>query len=390
MSHQPEETGGLDLFDETASAAGSFPHAMLGYERQAVDAYVRDIERQLSSAKRRLRSTQKQLADSRNRTDDTDYSRLGAHTGDLLRVAETQASELIQHAELEAERIRREADTEARQLLSDARLNAEEARSLGIGDLQRLRNDLGEQTGHELSVARDQAAALRAAADQHRDMVVAEAEQTATALVEGARLEADQLRQAAHRAAMEAQASIARDHETALAELKAKHDEVTANLAELVATTRQQSEEFGTQLAADALAMDERRRLALAEVEQVTLGAAEEARALVANAKARAERILIDARAKAAERSDVLRRETVLLTQRKQAIKAQLASLSILANRSFDDFPDAQDADMSSDDIFDGELDSSELDSDATLVDTPAVQPADEGETRVQARVKKS
>ena len=77
MSQQPEDTVGLDLFDETASAAGSFPHSMLGYERQAVDAYIRDIERQLSSAKRKVRSLQRQLA---TQADETDYSRLGTHT----------------------------------------------------------------------------------------------------------------------------------------------------------------------------------------------------------------------------------------------------------------------------------------------------------------------
>lgn len=83
MSQQPEETVGLDLFDETASAAGSFPHSMLGYERQAVDAYIRDIERQLSSAKRKVRSLQKQLL---TKADETDYSRLGAFTGDMMQI----------------------------------------------------------------------------------------------------------------------------------------------------------------------------------------------------------------------------------------------------------------------------------------------------------------
>ena len=92
MSQQPEETVGLDLFDETASAAGSFPHSMLGYERQAVDAYIRDIERQLSSAKRKVRSLQRQLA---TKADETDYSRLGTHTGDLLRNAEREAARTV-------------------------------------------------------------------------------------------------------------------------------------------------------------------------------------------------------------------------------------------------------------------------------------------------------
>ena len=49
----PEETG-LNLFHDRASAAGSFPHSMLGYDRQSVDTYVREIEQQLSAAKQLL------------------------------------------------------------------------------------------------------------------------------------------------------------------------------------------------------------------------------------------------------------------------------------------------------------------------------------------------
>ena len=91
VTHQPEETVGLDLFDETASAAGSFPHSMLGYERQAVDAYIRDIERQLSSAKRKIRSLHKQVG---AKEAETDLSKVGVHARDVMRAAEAEAAEV--------------------------------------------------------------------------------------------------------------------------------------------------------------------------------------------------------------------------------------------------------------------------------------------------------
>lgn len=46
-----EDTTGLDLFDETATAVGNFPQTLRGYDRGAVDAYVRDVESQLARAK---------------------------------------------------------------------------------------------------------------------------------------------------------------------------------------------------------------------------------------------------------------------------------------------------------------------------------------------------
>ena len=179
MSQQPEETVGLDLFDETASAAGSFPHSMLGYERQAVDAYIRDIERQLSSAKRKVRSLQRQLL---TKADETDYSRLGTHTGDLLRTAEREAAEITQSAQLQAEQIIEFAKREAEQLAREADAGAAQARVSSMDDLHRLREDLAGQTSAELAAAQEQARTLRAAAGaeiQHRRVLCAKADAAA-------------------------------------------------------------------------------------------------------------------------------------------------------------------------------------------------------------------
>ncbi len=340
MSHQPEETAGLDLFDETASAAGSFPHSMLGYERAAVDAYVRDVERMLASTKRKLRSAQRQ---AQARSEETDYGKLGAHTGDLLRTAETQAAELIRQAQLEAHGIKSGAQAEANRVAIDAKQGAATARESGVGELRKLRDDLSSQTAAELAAARDQALALRQAADQHRDMLLADAERAAAAIKEGARVEADRLRQAVEREAAELRAAIAKEREEALAALSARNEEVQRTMGALVATSRQQSEDFGAKLAADSATLDERRQLAMREADQIKLTANEEASALIEKAKAEAESILDQAEQKASAKVEQLRRETTLLQHRKQAILAQLSGLSSLANRSAEEFPDAED-----------------------------------------------
>ncbi len=337
MSHQPEETVGLDLFDETASAAGSFPHSMLGYERQAVDAYIRDIERQLSSAKRKVRSLQRQLS---TKADETDYSRLGTHTGDLLRAAEAQAAEMVKAAQIEAQRIVDDAQNDAGQVARDAHEGAAVARVSGLDDLSRLREELAGQTGAELAAAQLEAAALREAAENHRLMVLADAEGNAASLRDQASLEAERIRQSAHHEAADIRSRLAAEHADALAQLQTRQAEVTAHLADLSDKARLRSEEFGVAMATDTALMAERRQKSQAEAEQIVASASEQARAALSDARAKAAKLIADAEIAASGRAEQLKRETERLNQRKQAIVAQLSSLSSLANSSVAEFPD--------------------------------------------------
>ena len=68
MTHDSDQNG-LALFDETASAVRGFPNAMLGYDKRAVDEYIRDVERQLSLAKHQLREVQRELTAANLRVD---------------------------------------------------------------------------------------------------------------------------------------------------------------------------------------------------------------------------------------------------------------------------------------------------------------------------------
>ncbi len=84
-----EETG-LNLFDDRASAAGSFPHAMLGYDRPTVDNYVRDIEQQVATLRQLSRHLRAELASSQREHGTSDYTRLGSHATSMLRAAEAR------------------------------------------------------------------------------------------------------------------------------------------------------------------------------------------------------------------------------------------------------------------------------------------------------------
>ncbi len=382
MSQQPEETVGLDLFDETASAAGSFPHSMLGYERQAVDAYIRDIERQLSSAKRKVRSLQRQLA---TKADETDYSRLGTHTGDLLRNAEREAAEITQSAQLQAEQIIEIAKREAEQLTREADQNVSQARVTSLDDLHRLRDELAGQTSAELAAAQEQARTLRAAAENHRAMVLADAERNAAALREQAGLEADQLRQAAERDAADVRAALAREQAQTLESLKQRHAEVTRTLIELSERARQQSDEFGAQMAHDAQLADERRQKAFAEADQIVVSANEEARGAVAEARAKAAKLLTEAGVAEAQKIEQLTIEIEGLNRRKKALVDGMRSLSSLVSSSVADFHGDDEAEAKASEVARAADEAETAVLDMEEVAATAVQPAVEDDaTRVQ------
>jgi len=108
---------GLGLFDDTASAVGNFPTALRGYDRTAVDDYVRTLEESVVKSRRHSAQLEQQVtvlqdevASSGEKTDkDLDYANLGGRANDILRLAQEQARELVQNATIEAEKVKEQA-----------------------------------------------------------------------------------------------------------------------------------------------------------------------------------------------------------------------------------------------------------------------------------------
>jgi cell division septum initiation protein DivIVA len=338
VSQQPEETVGLDLFDETASAAGSFPHSMLGYERQAVDAYIRDIERQLSSAKRKVRSLQRQVA---TKETETDLSKLGDHARDVLRAAEAEAAELRNQARLDADRIVAQAAAEAEEVAHNTQAETSTHRVANLDDLNRLREELANQTGAELNAARQEAQLLRDAAENHRRMVLADAERNATALREQAALEAEQVRQAAQKEAADLRAAIAAEHAQALDALQRHQYEVTQHVGQLSEQARLQSDQFGADMAHQVELMNNRRNVAASEADKIVADADDRARAIIAEARAAAAKREREAGLAEADKISKLNEEIARLSVRHGELQKILRSLSQMATSSFDDEPAA-------------------------------------------------
>ncbi len=335
-----QDSHGLDLFDETASAVRGFPNAMLGYDKKAVDEYIRDLERQLALAKHQMREVQRELTAANLRVDDTDFSKLGAHTANLLKVAEAQAGDLLQKAQGRARAMLDEARTEADRTRAQASQTAEEARQEGIASIKVLRDDLESQTTRELDAARVEADGLRAAADEHRSTVLADAHQQATALVEAARREAAALREAVEREVAEARAAAATEREQALAAFHAEHAQVSEQMTAATDRARTRSEELLAALSQASEDLRGRQQAAYAEAEDIKSGAITEAEAIRAKAKADAEAKLADTDAELVARNERLKQDNRHLRQRKQALLTQLAQLSSLATETASEFPE--------------------------------------------------
>lgn len=380
MSQQPEETVGLDLFDETASAAGSFPHAMRGYERQAVDAYVRDIERQLSSAKRKVRSLQQRLS---VQATETDYSRLGSHIGGVLNGSDHQAKEIVQNAQTEAEQIRDDARREAERRILDADRQADEARVRGVDALRTLREQLSGQTEAELAAAQEQARILREAAENHRAIVLADADRNAAALREQAAMEADQIRQAAEREVAEIRAALAKEQSETLEAMQQHQAEVTRALIELSERARQQSDDFGAQMARDASLADERRQKAMAQADQVLVAANEEASVALAQAHTQARAVVDEAGVAESVKVEQLRHEIAGLEQRKKALVDAFEQVSALASSGVAGFRGDQLVEPTTSVADDAETAVLDLDEGPATAIEPAIE-ADDDATRVQ------
>ena len=103
----------------------SFPSAVLGYQRKAVDQYLKSL-----GETRNARATILVYPDAPVPTEQLNrYRDLGREIGDLLSVVQETARRIREQAELDADRWRGEATTEVQTTTAEAQATAEELRS---------------------------------------------------------------------------------------------------------------------------------------------------------------------------------------------------------------------------------------------------------------------
>ena len=363
---------GLGLFDDTASAVGNFPSALRGYDRNAVDDYVRSLEGTLVGARRRgselereVATIVEQLEAARAAANDVDYTNLGGRASDILRLAEEQARETLDRAGIEAEKLREEARRHADQAKLSATREGDDLKATGLAEIEQIRSRNEEEGRAQADRNRAEAEALIAAARRQAESMQKEAEHEAETARQQAYLHAEEVKRAAEREAADVRQQIATERETAISELRRVQEDTAARTSVLLAEATQHNQESAERLEADIAQANTIRADALAEAEKVKLAALKEAEERVDAAKAQAAAITERTQSEFAWRKQELKRETDLLSQRKQAVLNQLASLSALAQQTAQSFPEIDDLTE-----FDGE------DGDRTVLQPAGSAPA--------------
>ncbi|MGH3182312.1 MAG: DivIVA domain-containing protein, partial [Streptosporangiaceae bacterium] len=100
-----------------------FVTVMRGYDRHQVDEHIRQIEAEVRQHREQAQAMRRELSEARRQIQEQErptYSGLGARIEQLLRLAEEQATEVVQAAGSEASQIKAAATADAAELRAGA------------------------------------------------------------------------------------------------------------------------------------------------------------------------------------------------------------------------------------------------------------------------------
>lgn len=330
---ETEETG-LNLFDDRASAVGSFPNSMLGYDKHSVDSYVRELENKVAELKAQVRENLRETRYVRESLGDTDFSRLGAHAAGLLKAAEAQAGDLIDRAQHEAERIKTEARRTAGALRESAQQEADDVRLTGLAGLRQLRQEQAEAGKATLEMARRDGELIVQDARIRSQAQVDAATAQAQSVLAASRAEAARLTKEAERQAAELNAQTQRAAEESATELaanaKAAHEAIAERLAQV-------DKEAADAAARATEAREEAHRIraeAIKTAEEIRLMATRQSEETLDVMRQRARAAEADLEEKVAWRKEQLERDIASLEARRANALSQLSNLRALAEES--------------------------------------------------------
>ncbi len=337
------ELVGLSLIRDKSTRAGSFPHAVLGYEKQTVDAYVRELEKDRDNLRRDVRDLERRLRTADAGAKQSDLTQLTGHASVLLTAAEAQSEELATQATLDAERLRDEGRRAADELRAGGQQEADDIRATAMAALRELRERQHEELTALHAQARSEAAQAVTAARRSAEAVALQAEHAAGALRTAAQQEANAIVTAAERYAAEIRAAALADRERVLTEATTALADLRQRCEALLADATAQHADSSRRLVEEAEAAAAIRAQASVEAEQVRVAAYREAEQHFAATHRQAAELRQRLEAEADRRKNRLASEVAALQQRKQAIATQLRSIGSLGVAAADDYPDQSD-----------------------------------------------
>lgn len=269
-----------------------FRVVMRGYDPGDVDRVVTELEARIATSEQGVAELRTRLQKAEAKAaavpavapvQPPSYEHLGARVGQILGLADQEATELREQARAEAETHRKDFEQAALLVRDEADQYAEQRRRDADAECTRLVTD------------------ARRAADEERDS----AERDAAAIRQEAEAIHEQQRANAAR--------MASDFETTLAE---RRDRTTAEFQEQQAATQAQLDAMAARVDEVKAAAERQQAAAEAEARRILEGAEERAANLVREARASAERVRAD--------SD---RELAAASQRRDSINAQLSNV---------------------------------------------------------------
>jgi DivIVA domain-containing protein len=166
----PEQRRGLGEFRDHVPAEirdVSFPTAVRGYDRRAVDAYVKRVNRLIAE----LEVGSSPQAAVRNALD-----RVGVQTAGILQQAREAAEEITAGAAAEAEQTTGRAKTEAEKINASARAEADETTRRAKAETEEILARSRSEAAERLQRAKEELEALREQADARMRTLTADTE----------------------------------------------------------------------------------------------------------------------------------------------------------------------------------------------------------------------
>ncbi|MBA2457255.1 MAG: hypothetical protein H0V48_12085 [Nocardioidaceae bacterium] len=328
---------GLSIFDpgqpaEPVTAYAGFPIVRRGgYDKTAVDDYVRSSEATTQQLREQVAAAAAQLETLSARVDEVEnptYSGLGGRAAELLTIAERQADEVISRARAQAEELRRQSSADAEAITARAAKEAEDIRVVQLQqiDAERQRVIGGAEQERMLAAAeaKDMVAAARREADQVR---LAAHQESNDQRVSGKR-ESERIRASVERELSEARRQLAVEKERLAKEAADYHAAATGETKRLVVEAEQRANAAEERAATAMTQANKHREESRVESERLLSHSRREAEQIVAGAKKQAGQVAAQARADAERQTQNTRAQLDHLQRRRDGIVTQLAQLS--------------------------------------------------------------
>jgi cell division septum initiation protein DivIVA len=353
-----------------------------GYDPGTVNARVQQLLQANGQGQSALRNAQRRIAELERKVTDLkasatqgneapSYASLGGRASAMLRLAEEEAAAVKESAEKEAAVIREAAQREAAATKASAQRDIEALRTTHYKEIDDHREKVTSEVQQARKMVQAESDEPLAAAKREADQIRLAVQQEVTQLRTSTQREVEKARAGADREVQEARRMLAVERERLAREAADHHDQAMAETTRIVTEgeTRAADAEERARIAAQHVA-DQRAELAK-ESEGIVARARRDAEAILSKARAEADHLASTATVEAEKGHAIIKAEVDRLTKRRDAIAAQLSSLTDLVS-GFGKTEDPAELEApkpitEDEDIVDGEL---VVDESVTLVDS--------------------